>query len=84
MLTVKIVEQLNQVETVFEATQVVKSLYPDRKKDDPIIGEIIVDCAERGSITYTIQNPSLDDRHANPTMIYVMNRHGATVGAYEL
>lgn len=82
MLTVKVVESPHDIEVVFEAKQVRKTLFPDRKDGDRFIGEVRLDPADgEGQIVYGIRASSSED--IAQTM-YVMNRFGATVAVYHL
>jgi hypothetical protein len=85
MLTVKVVQSRNNVETIYEARQVHRSLDENRKEGDSIIGNVYVDPVEleAGQITYPIRATAPSNGSDDITM-FVMNRHGATVGTFHL
>lgn len=88
MFTVKVVESRNDAETVFEATQVRKTLNEAQSAGSETIGTVVCDlpighpmnCSQ---VAYDIRSGRPVDGSDDHTM-YVMNRHGATVATYHL
>lgn len=83
MFTVKVREERNGVETVFEATQVRKALNEVQGSGQSQIGEVRCDLPGGGTVTYAIRVGS-PANGSDDMKMFVMNRFGATVATYDL